>query len=108
MATGNFLRVAERAGGRGPTVRVPGVAAAAATAAAALATARRSRESSYTGACFHGSGVFDAVARVGGSERLRGGRRWAGPALAVTHGHAGAGAGPGEAWPLLLSSSVTF
>ena len=51
--------------------------------------------------------VFDAAARVGSSERLRGGCRWAGPALAVTHGHAGAGAGPGEACPLLLSWSVT-
>ena len=33
------MRVAERAGGRGPTVRIPGVAAAAA-ALAALAVAR--------------------------------------------------------------------
>jgi hypothetical protein len=51
--------------------------------------------------------VFDAAALVGSSERLRGGCRWAGPALAVTHGHAGAGAGPGGACPLLLSWSVT-
>ena len=34
------MRVAERAGGRGPTVRIPGVAAAAAAALAALAVAR--------------------------------------------------------------------
>ena len=51
VATGTSMRVAERAGGRGPTVRVPGVAAAAAAAAAALAAARRSRESGFQGAC---------------------------------------------------------
>jgi len=34
------MRVAERAGGRVPTVRIPGVAAAAAAALAALAVAR--------------------------------------------------------------------
>ena len=51
VATGTSMRVAERAGGRGPTVRVPGVAAAAATAAAALSAARRSRESGFQGAC---------------------------------------------------------
>ena len=39
---------------------------------------------------------------MGGSERLRGGCRWAGPGLAVTHGHAGAGDGPGEACPVPL------
>ena len=37
------MRVAERAGGCGPTARVPCVAAAAAAAATALAGARRSR-----------------------------------------------------------------
>ena len=46
VATGTSMRVAECAGGRGPTVRVPGVAAAV---LAALAAARRSRESGSTG-----------------------------------------------------------
>ena len=40
VSTGTTMRVAERAGGRGPTVRIPGVAAAAAAALAALAVAR--------------------------------------------------------------------
>ena len=44
MATGTSMRVAERAGGRGPTVRVPGIAAAAAAAAAALAAVHWSPE----------------------------------------------------------------
>ena len=52
VSTGTTMRVAERAGGRGPTVHIPGVAAAAAAAAAAaLAAARRSRESGFQGAC---------------------------------------------------------
>ena len=38
------MRVAERAGGRGWTTRVPGIAAAAAAAAAALAAVHWSRE----------------------------------------------------------------
>ena len=40
VSTGTTMRVAERAGGRVPTVRIPGVAAAAAAALAALAVAR--------------------------------------------------------------------
>ena len=42
------MRVAERAAGRGPTARVPGVVAAANATAAALATAHRSRESGFS------------------------------------------------------------
>ena len=62
VATGTSMRVAECAGGRGPTVRVPGVAAAV---LAALAAARRSRESGSTGS----SSAWQADvtdARVGG------------------------------------------
>ena len=101
------MRVAECAGGRGPTVRVPGVAAAV---LAALAAARRSRESGSTGsssawqADVTGTPEWeDVVGATGGSERLRGGCRWLGPGQAVTHGHAGAGACPGKACPPPLS-----
>ena len=65
VATGTSMRVAECAGGRGPTVRVPGVAAAV---LAALAAARRSRESGSTGS----SSAWQADvtdARVGGCRR---------------------------------------
>ena len=83
------MRVAERAGGRGPTVRVPGVAAAAAAAFAALAAARLEPRERLTGLA--GEGVTDARrqrrrAHAGGSERLRGGCRWAGPGQGVFHG----------------------
>ena len=44
VSTGTTMRVAERAGGRGWTTRVPGIAAAAAAAAAALAAVHWSRE----------------------------------------------------------------
>ena len=38
------MRIAERAGGGGPTARVPGIAGAAAAAVAAVTAARRRRE----------------------------------------------------------------
>ena len=58
VATGTTMRVAERAGGRGPTVRFPGVAAAAAAAFAALAAARLEPRERLTGLA--GEGVTDA------------------------------------------------
>ena len=89
VATGTSMRVAERAGGRGPTVRVPGIAAAAAAAAATLAGARRSR-----GAQRHGRGPRSRIGwrlrrAASGPEMPQGGFlffRRSGPGLAGTHG----------------------
>ena len=85
VATGTSMRVAERAGGRGPTVHIPGVAAAAAAAAAALATARRSRSSGFQGAC---SASVWRGARCSTPQR----------AWAARRGSGAAAAGPGPLW----------
>ena len=92
------MRVAERAGGGGPTARVRGVAVAATAAAAA---ACRSRESGLAGAKL-ASDVTDVgwpvlLRAAGDTESPRGGSRRARPGLAVTHGHADADCAPREA-----------
>ena len=50
VLSGTIMRIVERADGGGPTVRVPGVAAAAVAAVAAVAAARPCRESGLVGA----------------------------------------------------------
>ena len=88
------MRVAERAGGCGPTARVPCVAAAAAAAATALAGARRSRGAQRQGSRQMGPRIRIRVEAAPSRQRPRDapGRLppvW--PRLAVTHGHTSAG-----------------